>query len=173
MEQLRFLDGKTVTFLERGNDERGAYLRIEHNVPLQGGMNAPHWHPLLTESFQVKQGVMKGIVDGAEIVLGAGECLTVYPKQVHQFFNISHETLIGIHEIRPPGFHWEMFVLHRKLESEGKLSRRGIPIHPLWMGLAWKYSEGFAVGAPVIMQKVLLGGLARIAERFGYGIENT
>ncbi|MEK3719701.1 cupin domain-containing protein [Paenibacillus sp. FSL H8-0034] len=167
---LRYLDGKTITFLEQGYDESGPFLRMEHMVPRQGAMNAPHWHPVLTESFEVKQGSLKGIVDGVEKVLGPGQRLTIYPKQVHQFYNVGEEPLIGVHEVRPPGFHWEMFLLHHKLECEGKLSKSGTPHNLLWLGMLWKYGDGYATGLPPIIQKVLLGGLARLAKALGYRI---
>ncbi|WP_227872264.1 cupin domain-containing protein [Paenibacillus albus] len=169
--QLRFPDGKTVTLLERGSDEWGDFLRMEHQIPQQGAINSPHWHPIIVESFEVKQGLLKGIVDGAERVFGAGERLTIHPKQVHQFFNVGEETLTGIHEVRPPGFHWEMFKLHHKLACEGKLSLKGTPYHPFWLGMLWKYGDGYAADAPAIVQKVLLGGLARLAKALGYRVD--
>ncbi|MDR6555595.1 cupin domain-containing protein [Paenibacillus qinlingensis] len=169
--QLRFPDGMTVTLLEQGNDEWGDFLRIEHQILQQGAMNPPHWHPILTETFEVKQGLVKGIVDGVERELGPGDRLTIYPKQVHQFFNVGQETLIGIHEVRPPGCHWDMFVLHHQLAWEGKLSQKGVPYNPLWLGVIWKYGDGYDAGAPAIVQKVVLGGLARLAKALGYRVD--
>ncbi|WP_240763117.1 cupin domain-containing protein [Paenibacillus thalictri] len=145
-------------------------MRIEHQVPRQGVMNAPHWHPVLTESFEVKQGLMQFHVDGVENVLGSGERITIYPKQVHHFSNVGEVPLIGVHEIRPPGLHWEMFALHHKLECEGKLNPSGVPYNPLWLGVIWKYGDGYLASPPAVVQKVVLGGLAHLAKVFGYRI---
>jgi mannose-6-phosphate isomerase-like protein (cupin superfamily) len=169
-ETLIHPDGRTVAFLEQGIDEKGEYLLVEHRVTRQGAMNGPHWHPALTESFAVKEGRMRFLVDGQEKILEPDGKITIYPNQVHQFWNIGEDQLIAIHEIRPPGLHRNMFELVHKLECEGKVNKKGIPLNPLWLGLAWKCIDGYLVGPPLIVQKVFLGGLARLAKVFGYRI---
>jgi hypothetical protein len=52
-------DGHRVAFLEEGTDERGEYLVIEHVWTRPGTMAGPHWHPVLTESFRVREGRMR------------------------------------------------------------------------------------------------------------------
>ncbi|WP_408010035.1 hypothetical protein ACJROX_07020 [Pseudalkalibacillus sp. A8] len=70
MEQvLVHPDGTTITLLDQGTDEQGEYLIVEHLVIKRGTMNGPHWHPVLTESFTVKEGMMGFIVDGTEQLL--------------------------------------------------------------------------------------------------------
>jgi mannose-6-phosphate isomerase-like protein (cupin superfamily) len=170
VETLIHPDGRTVTFLDQGIDEKGEYLLVEHRVTRQGAMNGPHWHPVLTESFVVKEGRLRFFVDGKEQILGPDGQITIYPNQVHQFWKVGEDQLVAIHEIRPPGLHRNMFELVHKLESEGKMNKKGIPINPLWLGLAWKCIDGFQVGPPPIVQKVFLGGLARLAKVFGYRI---
>jgi hypothetical protein len=133
-------------------------------------MNGPHWHPVLTESFTVKEGRMHFLVDGQEKILEPEGQITIYPNQVHQFWNIGEERLVVLHEIRPPGLHRNMFELVQKLEKEGKMNRKGIPLNPLWLGLAWKCIDGYIDGPPLIVQKVFLGVLARLAKAFGYRI---
>jgi quercetin dioxygenase-like cupin family protein len=170
METMIHPDGRMVVFLEQGIDDKGEYLIVEHRATRQGAMNGPHCHPVLTESFAVKEGRMRFLVDGQEKILGPGGQITIYPTQVHQFWNIGEDQLITIHEIRPPGLHRKMFELVHKLESEGKMNKKGIPLNPLWLGLAWKCMDGYLAGPPPIIQKMFFGGLARLARALGYRI---
>lgn len=163
-------DGRKVVFMERGRDEEGEFLIVEHTVLRQGAMNGPHWHPVLKESFAVKEGTMRFVVDGEEKIVGAGEQITVLPRQVHQFWKIGEERLVAVHEIRPPGLHREMFELVHKLESEGKMSKNGVPHNPLWLGIAWTCIDGYLAGPPPFLQKTVLGGLARLAKMLGYRV---
>lgn len=169
-ETLLHPDGRTVTFLEQGQDEAGDFLIIEHRIVRPGAMNGPHRHPVLTESFTVKEGSMRFLVDGVEHIVGPGGKITIYPNQVHQFWNRSERQLVAIHEIRPPGLHWKMFVLVHKLECEGKMTSKGIPRNPFWLGVAWECIDGYLAGPPPFVQKVVLGGLAKLARAFGYRI---
>ncbi|MBD2846999.1 cupin domain-containing protein [Paenibacillus sp. IB182496] len=167
---LTHRDGRTITFVDHGRDDTGDYLLLEHRIPQQGAMNGPHWHPQLEESFVVEAGRMRFRVDGQDRVLLAGEQLTVRPRQVHQFWNESEDGLVALHTIRPPGQHWKMFALIHKLELEGKLSKGGMPRHPLWLGAAWASIDGYLAGPPLWLQRLVLGGLARAAERRGYRV---
>jgi hypothetical protein len=113
---------------------------------------------------------MRFLVDGQEKIIESDGKITIYPNQVHQFWNIGEDQLVAIHEIRPPGLHRDMFKLVHKLECEGKMKKKGIPLNPLWLGLAWKCIDGYLVGPPLIVQKVVLGGLARLAKVFNYRV---
>ncbi|GAA0359728.1 cupin domain-containing protein [Bacillus horti] len=163
-------DGRKVIFVGSGEDDEGDYITVEHHMTKPGAINGPHFHPVLKESFEVKQGKMRFLVDGKETIVQAGEKITVQPNQVHQFWNISDELLIAVHEIRPPGLHWKMFALVHKLECEGKMTSKGIPKNPLWLGVAWEYIDGYMAGPPRFLQKVVLGSLAKLAKALGYRI---
>lgn len=168
-EILVYPDGRRVTFLEEGTDEEGAYLRIEHCVKNQGTMNGPHWHPHLSEAFSIQEGRMRFLVGREQRICEAGETITIHPGQVHQFWNISEEQLRVIHEIRPPGQHRQMFETVHYLEWAGKMTKRGIPRSPLWLGLLWELIDGYIVGPPRWFQICFFGGLAQVAKRVGYG----
>lgn len=169
-DELVHTNGRTVTFLEKGQDEDGGYMTLRHRMIERGAINGPHSHPMLKETFQIIEGKMQFLVDGQEITLGAGEEITINPGQVHQFWNVSERNLIANHEIRPPGQHWKMFVLMHKLECEGKLTKNGIPRSPLWLGVAWECIDGYLDGPPRFIQKLVLGGLAKLAGKLGYKI---
>lgn len=169
-QSLIHLDGRTVTLIDSGTDDHGQYLLVEHVIIQQGAMNGPHWHPVLQEKFTVKEGRMRFVIDGRETIVEQGGCITIHPNETHQFWNVSDNRLIALHEVRPPGQHWKMFEFIHKLECEGKLNKKGVPLNPLWLGVAWKCIDGYIVGPPRIVQTVFLGGLARLAEFLRYRI---
>ncbi len=135
-------DGHRVAFLEEGRDGRGEYLVIEHVWTRPGMMAGPHWHPVLTEAFRVREGRMRFRVDGTEFVLGPGEGVTVRPGEVHRFWNEGQGRLRVVHEVRPPGHHREMFEVWHRLDLAGKTNRQGVPKDPLALGLLWELQDG-------------------------------
>ena len=167
-ETLVHRDGHRVSFLGRGIDEAGEYLRIEHAWARPGMMAGPHWHPVLTERFVVKEGRMRFRLDGREVVLSAGEAVTIPPLQVHRFWNVGEERLVVDHEVRPPGQHREMFELWHRLDAEGKTNGHGVPMNPLWLALLWERQDGYVAGVPALVQQVVFGGLANAARLLGF-----
>lgn len=162
-------DGHRVRFLEQGTDKGGEYLLIEHVWTRPGMMAGPHWHPVLTESFAVEEGGMRFRVDGREFFLGPGERITVHPGQVHRFWNeVGEGRLVMVHEVRPPLRHRQMFELWHRLDLEGKTNRRGVPTNPLALGLLWERQDGYIAGLPASVQRLVFGGLARLARLVGY-----
>jgi len=167
---LTFANGNAVTLKCCGTDSAGDYLILEHRIVASGAVNGPHSHPVLEETFEIVEGSMRFRVDGREIAAGPGERIVIRPNQMHQFWNTSEAgaVLRAVHEIRPPGYHWDMFALLHRLEAEGKLNAKGIPRNPLWLGMVWRTMDGYIAGPPRWMQRVALGGLARLADAVGY-----
>lgn len=163
-EALVHRDGHRVRFLDVDPDEDGARLLIEHVWTQPGTMAGPHWHPVLTECFTVREGAMRFRVDGRDLVLRAGEHVTVEPGQVHQFRNDGGR-LVVLHEVRPPGRHRAMFAMWHHLDQQGRTFGPGIPRDPLWLALLWELQEGYLAGPPLALQRLVLGGLARLARR--------
>jgi mannose-6-phosphate isomerase-like protein (cupin superfamily) len=161
-------DGHRVTFLEDGTDERGDYLLIEHVWMRPGMMAGPHWHPVLTETFRVLEGRIRFRVDGSEFFLGPEEGVTVRPGEVHRFWNAGEGCLRIFHEVRPPGHHRQMFELWHQLDLAGKTNRHGVPKDPLALGLLWELQDGYLAGIPVSFQRIIFGGLSRLARMAGY-----
>jgi mannose-6-phosphate isomerase-like protein (cupin superfamily) len=161
-------DGHRVAFLEEGMDERGEYLVIEHLWTRPGMMAGPHWHPVLTEDFRVREGRMRFRVDGREFVLGPGDGVSVRTGEVHRFWNEGEGQLRVVHEVRPPGHHREMFELWHRLDLAGKTNRHGVPRDPLALGLLWELQDGYLAGVPASIQRFVFGGLARLARLTGY-----
>ena len=161
-------DGHRVRILGQRTDEAGRLLRIEHTSSRPGPMARPHWHSVLTECFTVLEGRMRFRVDGQDFFLGPSEGVTVRPRQVHQFWNEGEGRLVLMHEVRPPGRHREMFELWHRLDLEGKTNRQGVPTSPLALGLLWELQDGYVAGVPAVAQRLVFGGLARLARWIGY-----
>ena len=61
-----------------------------------------------------------------------------------------------------------MFELIHKLDVAGKLSARGVPTDPLLLGILWERMDGYIVGLPAFVQRLVFGGLASLAHVLGY-----
>ncbi len=167
MGTLTFRNGHTVTLVEQGTDERGAYLRLRHRLSTPGRAAGPHWHPVLTESWTVREGRLRFRIDGVETHVGPGDSRMAAAGVVHEFWTDAPDTVVD-HEIRPPLRHWEMFRLWQALDAAGKTTRAGLPRDPLALGLLWRHQDGYIAGIPAALQRIVFGTLARLAVALGY-----
>ncbi|WP_280362686.1 cupin domain-containing protein [Nocardia wallacei] len=164
---LTFRNGHRVTLVEEGADERGEYLRLEHHLPTPGREAGPHWHPVLAEHWTVRRGRVRFRINGTEVIAAQGDSATAPAGAVHEFWTDAPDTVID-HEIRPPLRHWQMFRLWQALDAAGKTSGTGVPRNPLALALLWDYQDGYLANIPAGLQRLVLGGLARLARRIGY-----
>ncbi|QLY33674.1 cupin domain-containing protein [Nocardia huaxiensis] len=164
---LTFHSGHRVTFVEEGVDEAGPYLRLEHVLPRAQRQAGPHWHPVLAERWTVRKGRLRFRIDGVETVVHAGDSAEAAAGTVHGFWSEKPGTIID-HTVRPPLRHWQMFELWHALDAAGKTTSAGVPRDPLALALLWDYQDGYLGGLPAGAQRVVLGGLARLARRLGY-----
>ncbi|MGW5383737.1 cupin domain-containing protein [Nocardia sp. NPDC003963] len=162
-----FRNGHRVTVLDEGTDADGAYLRLRHELPTPGRQAGPHWHPVLTETWTVRQGALVFRVDGREITAGPGDTVHAAARTVHEFRSEAPDTVLD-HEIRPPLRHLEMFALWSALDGAGATTRSGVPRNPLALALLWDLQDGYLAGIPARLQRAILGSLAAIARRTGY-----
>ncbi|WP_338773779.1 cupin domain-containing protein [Nocardia vulneris] len=164
---LTFRNGHRVTFVAEGTDEQGSYLRLRHTLPQAGRQAGPHWHPVLAEQWTIRQGRNRYRIDGVEVIANPGDTVTAPAGTVHEFWSETADTVFD-HEIRPPLRHWEMFQLWHNLDIAGKTTGGRVPRDPLALALLWDYQDGYLAGLPAWAQRAVLGGLARLAVRFGY-----
>lgn len=164
---LEFRSGHRVTVLERGTDEYGTYLRLRHELPHPGRQAGPHWHPVLTERWTVRQGGLRFRIDGRDIAAAPGDTVYAPARVVHEFRSETPHTVLD-HEIRPALRHLDMFILWHALDRAGATTRSGVPRNPLALALLWDLQDGYLAGIPVWLQRAVLGTLTAIAQRTGY-----
>ncbi|MBF6340608.1 cupin domain-containing protein [Nocardia abscessus] len=164
---LTFRNGHRVTLVAQSTDEQGSYLRLEHVLPRAERQAGPHWHPVLTERWTVRHGRLRFRIDGTEVVAHPGDTVTAPPGSVHEFRSEIPGTVID-HEIRPPLRHWDMFRLWHNLDRAGRTTSARVPRDPFALALLWEFQDGYLAGMPVLLQRAVLGGLARVAVRLGY-----
>ncbi|NKX90771.1 cupin domain-containing protein [Nocardia coubleae] len=164
---LTFRNGHRVTLVDRGADEHGAYLRLEHELPRTGRQAGPHWHPEISETWTIRSGRVRFRIDGADVVAGPGDTVTAPPRAVHEFWNEAEGTVMD-HVIRPPLRHWEMFEFWSGLDNANKTTEQRLPRNPLALALLWEYQDGYLAGPPALLQRWVFGGLAALARRTGY-----
>lgn len=141
-------------------------LRLRHRTMRVTRLAGPHWHPELTETFTVRRGRLGVRVDGLWHSLGPGESVTIPARAVHES-RVEAAELEMEHEIRPPGRHRQMFELMFALDRRGLLGPGGVPLDPLALGVLWRFQDGYLVGVPPVVQRVVFGGLDRLARITG------
>lgn len=164
---LEFRSGHRVTVLGQGADEHGSYLRLRHELPHPGRQAGPHWHPVLTERWTVRQGALRFRIDGRVTTAGPGDTVYAPARVVHEFRSEAPDTVLE-HEIRPALRHLDMFALWSALDRAGATTRSGLPRNPLALALLWELQDGYLAGIPAWPQRAILGTLAAIARRTGY-----
>ncbi|MFC8526091.1 cupin domain-containing protein [Nocardia sp. NPDC057227] len=142
-------------------------LRLRHTLPAPGRQAGPHRHPVLAETWTVTRGRLRFVIDGTATVAGPGDTVHAPPGAVHAFESLDPGTELD-HEIRPPLRHLDMFRLWSALDRAGRTTRSGIPRDPLALALLWQLQDGYLAGPPEWLQRVFLGGAARLAVRLGY-----
>jgi mannose-6-phosphate isomerase-like protein (cupin superfamily) len=95
--------GASITFLERGVDERGAYLLTDGVLPPGTDSGPARLHPRSAVRSEVLAGRAEVTVRGEPHTLLAGESLTIAPGAAHSIRNDGAETLVVRTTLRPPG----------------------------------------------------------------------
>ncbi len=88
---------QNATHFDWGHDCHGWFLKndglfsvISEEMPPQA-FEIPHYHEKTEQCFYVLKGCLTMVVDGKNHTLLAGDSLIIYPKQVHQAINTSHQ----------------------------------------------------------------------------------
>ncbi|WP_040790207.1 cupin domain-containing protein [Nocardia paucivorans] len=166
-DTLTFRSGHRVTVLAEGTDDQGTYLRLRHELPIPARQAGPHWHPVLTERWTVRQGAVRFRIAGRTIHARPGDTVTAPARTVHEFRSAEPNTVIE-HEIRPALRHRRMFELWCALDNAGRTTCSGVPRDPLALALLWEQQDGYLAGIPARPQRAILGPLAALARKLGY-----
>jgi quercetin dioxygenase-like cupin family protein len=119
--------------------------------------NPVHWHPGMTETFEVLDGELTVEVDGRVRVLGAGDVVVVAPGHRHRF---RVEERARWRQTNAPALRHELLF---QLDHERALASGSDGRVALAQGLrAFQVMDGYVAGPPVWLQEVLLAVLDRV-----------
>lgn len=98
------LMGGEITLLVPQEATGGRWSMMLFAMP--AGLPGPvaHYHREMEETFSVLDGEVTMVVDGKELVCGAGESVVIRPGAVHRFWNSGGTTAKMIAHFTPGGF---------------------------------------------------------------------
>jgi quercetin dioxygenase-like cupin family protein len=154
--------GASITFLERGVDERGAYLLMDGVLPPGTDSGPARLHPRSEVRSEVIAGQAEMTVRGEPHTLLAGEALTIEPGEAHTIRNDGAENLVVRTTLRPPG---EFEAAIRALYEAGA---GGQPdVFAVAAVLSHHRADVRLAGLPWVVQRPLLRVFAGIATMLG------
>jgi len=165
--------GERFTFTDTAASTDGELLAFDLGLRVGGAVPIPHVHPIQTERFEVREGLMRFRMGLRTRLAGPGDVIEVAPGVVHSFANAG-ETEARVHvEVRPALRMEEMLAEVVAMADAGRMTRRGLPRNALELAdLARRYDrEAHAPVIGVAMQRVLLAPLVFAARhpRAGLG----
>jgi mannose-6-phosphate isomerase-like protein (cupin superfamily) len=154
--------GASITFLERGTDEQGAYLVMDGVLPPGTDSGPARLHPQSEVRSEVVTGRAEVTVRGEPHVLLPGESLTIPPGGAHSIRNGGADSLVVRTTLRPPG---EFEAAIRALYEAGA---GGQPdLFAVAAVLSHYRADVRLAGIPWAIQRPLLRALASIATTLG------
>ena len=154
--------GASITFLERGVDERGAYLLMDGVLPPGTDSGPARLHPRSEVRSDVVTGRAEVTVRGEPHTLLAGEALTITPGAAHSIRNGGADNLVVRTTLRPPG---EFEAAIRALYEAGA---GGQPdLFAVAAVLSHHRGDVRLAGVPWVLQRALLRVLAGTATILG------
>jgi mannose-6-phosphate isomerase-like protein (cupin superfamily) len=164
--------GERITFLETAEETNGEYALLELHVKPHGFVAAPHVHPRLQETFEIRKGSITFVIDGQEREVGPGEGASVPKGAPHAWWNSSDEEGVAVVEFRPALKAEEFFETFFGLAQDGKVSpKTGLP-NLLWLAVIFGSYHGFAhiTRPPLAVQRAIFTPLAAVAGLLGYRV---
>jgi mannose-6-phosphate isomerase-like protein (cupin superfamily) len=171
--------GQRILFCKLAPDTQGAYVEVEYfNKPFTGKGTAPaHFHPTMTERFEILAGRARYRLDAAEREARTGDVLT-FPRRVPHLhpWSISDEEL-HVRQTTMPD-RPDIAALEKSgaplvtlfgLARDGKVNKDGLP-NPLQLAVLVYSMMPYAYldGMPVVAQTVVFGALAGVGHLLGY-----
>ena len=120
--------GDKARVLITSEDSNGKFVRAELWCQ-PGAKGTPlHYHPLQSESFEVLKGKLGIHNNGEDMILSAGQKVTIEKNTIHRFWNASqHEEVLVILELHPAAnFEFAIESIY-SLAMQGKANKDGMP----------------------------------------------
>ena len=153
-----------------GTEETGGELLVVEGFIKPGGaVTGEHVHPAIGEWFTVVRGRVGFRIDGRESIAEPGQRLHVPAGTAHDWWNAGEEEAQVIAEIRPGARFEEMAINLFSLAQDGKTNQKGMPNLLQAAIFAREFSDVlYFTKPPLLVQRLLFGGLAAIARLLGY-----
>ena len=161
--------GEQVTFLKRGQDTDGEFVRLEVVAEPKAPGPPEHVHEHQEEYFSVQAGTLEGSVDGEPFRLEVGEELTVWPGTPHTWGNGGDDELRVIIEVRPARRFEEVLEVFYGLARDGKTDDEGLP-NPLQLAVIGQeyWGDNHVTSPPPLVQRAAFAVFAPIGRLLGY-----
>lgn len=164
--------GERFTFTDTAASTDGELLAFDLALRVGGAVPIPHVHPIQTERFEVREGLMRFRIGLRTRLAGPGDVVEVAPGVLHSFANAGEfEARVHV-EVRPALRMEAMLAEVVAIAQAGRMTRRGLPRNPLELAdLARRYDD--VAHAPVVgvaMQRLLLAPLVFAARHRRAGL---
>lgn len=159
---------ETGVILVGAGDTEGRFMQSETRIRPGGAVSVEHYHPTITERFEVLEGELSVRLDGREKVLRAGESVTVERGQRHRYWNASDADTVFRFEGWPAARFEAMVLTLFALAAEGRTNAAGVP-GPLQMAVILdEFSDVMRLAKPPEwVQRLVIPVLARIGRARG------
>lgn len=164
--------GEQFTFTDTAASTHGELLAFDFSLRPGGAVPLPHVHPMQTETFHVKKGLMGFRLGRRTRLAGPGETVAVQPGVVHSFANAGEEEAHLHVEVRPALAMENMFAEVIAMARAGRMNKRGMPRNLFELAsLARRYDQEahaplLSVGAQrLLLAPLLLAARARPTRR--------
>jgi mannose-6-phosphate isomerase-like protein (cupin superfamily) len=163
--------GERLVFRRTAAQTSGEALEYELVFRPQGFVVREHLHPQQSERHEVVAGRLGLRLPTGEQVLGPGDRVDVPPATPHCLFAVDDEPVHAVFELRPALRTEELLVTFFRLAAAGKVDEKGNPGLLQLAVIAREFEpEGYATKPPLRVQRALLGPLAALGRRRGYGV---
>src|SRR6516165_1779604 len=118
--------GERFTFTHTSASTHGELLAFDFALRAGGAVPIPHVHPIQTERFEVREGLMRFRIGLRTRLARPGEALEVAPGVTHAFANVGDAEARLHVEVRPALRLEEMLAEVVALAHAGRMTRRGL-----------------------------------------------
>jgi quercetin dioxygenase-like cupin family protein len=146
-DRFEMPDGSVYEVTAAARDTAGRSVGMNFVLPPGAVPPLPHIHPTQTEDFEVVEGPLELMVDGAWRTLETGQKASVPPRVLHTFRNRSDDTKV-LHSTHSPPGRFEDFIE----QLCGLMASRGIksgkdPRVPILVSMVWlEYGDTLRTG---------------------------
>lgn len=157
------ITGETLHILESTNE----VFKFQYQLEPHGAIASEHVHPAQQQTITVVAGELHCRVGDRQIVIRAGESVTIPAGVVHDQWNPTEKEVIAIEEYHPAGRIHQMFQTLFALARDGETDDKGVP-YPL-IGAAFVAEFADVIRPARLRHRLIFGWLGSISRLFGYG----